>query len=94
MLAIPSVTPAFAKTAAIGIPFIMLLCGIAMVSSIPYVHFANRFIHGGRTFGYIARLVVAMLLVVWWFHAAVAVFFTAYVLSGPIMVLWSRRKES
>ncbi|MHC5002859.1 MAG: CDP-alcohol phosphatidyltransferase family protein, partial [Planctomycetota bacterium] len=88
------VTPAFAKTAALGIPFVMLLCGIAMVSSIPYVHFANRFIHGSRSFGYIARVVVAVLLVIWWFQAAVAIFFTAYVLSGPIALLWQRRGRS
>ncbi|MHC4990934.1 MAG: CDP-alcohol phosphatidyltransferase family protein [Planctomycetota bacterium] len=84
------VTPAFAKAAALGIPFVMLLCALAMVSSIPYVHTANRFVHGSRSFAYVARLVVVLLLVVWWFQATLAVMFTAYVLSGPILLLFRR----
>jgi CDP-diacylglycerol--serine O-phosphatidyltransferase len=82
------VTPAFAKTAAIGIPFVMLLCAFGMVSSIPYVHFANRFVHGSKSFAYVVRLVVVLALAVWWFQETLAVLFTTYVLSGPVAYLW------
>lgn len=87
------VTPGFAQVAALGVPFVMLVCGILMVSSIPYVHFANRFIHGRRSFGYVARVVVVVLLVIWWFQAALAIVFTAYVLSGPVLSQLERRRR-
>ncbi len=81
----------FAKAAAMGIPFIMLLCAIAMVSSIPYVHFANRFVHGSKSFAYVVRIVVPLALAIWWFQETLALLFTTYVLSGPVTMLWRRR---
>ena len=86
------VHPNFTKIAALGIPFIMLLCAMAMVSSIPYVHFANRFIHGSKSFAYVVRMVVLIALAIWWFQETVALLFTTYVLSGPVMALWRRAR--
>jgi len=61
---------AFVKSAAMGIPFIMMACAIGMVSSIRYVHFTNRYIRGARSFGYVVRLVVPLALAIWWFALA------------------------
>jgi CDP-diacylglycerol--serine O-phosphatidyltransferase len=80
------------KGAALSIPFIMLLCSFAMVSSIPYVHVTNRYISGRRSFTYLARLVVIIVLFIWWFQETAAVLFTAYALSGPMRLLWARRR--
>jgi CDP-diacylglycerol--serine O-phosphatidyltransferase len=82
------VTPAFAKAAALGIPFIVLLCAFAMVSSLPYMHFANRFVHGPKSFAYVARIAIALALAIWWFQETVALIFTAYLLSAPLAALW------
>lgn len=78
----------FAKATALGIPFVMLLCGLAMVSNTPYVHFTNRFIHGSKSFAYMVRIVVLMGLLLWWFQETLAVMFTTYVLSGPVASGW------
>jgi CDP-diacylglycerol--serine O-phosphatidyltransferase len=85
------VPKAFVQGTALGLPVVMLLCGFAMVSSIPYVHFTNRYIRGPRSFGYISRLVVLLALAIWWFQWTLALVFTAYVLSGPIAFLRARR---
>jgi phosphatidylserine synthase len=41
----------FARSAALGLPFVAVLCGLAMVSSIPYPHVTNRYLYGPRSFG-------------------------------------------
>jgi hypothetical protein len=55
------------------------------------VHFANRFVHGSKSFGYMVRIVVPAALAVWWFQETVALLFTTYVLSGPVAMLLRRR---
>ena len=55
-----------------------------MVSSIPYVHVANRYLRGPRSYGYVVRLVVPLGLAIWWFQETLAVAFTAYALSAPV----------
>jgi CDP-diacylglycerol--serine O-phosphatidyltransferase len=80
----------FARASALGIPVVMLLCALAMVSSIPYVHFTNRYLHGRRSFGYIVRLAVALVFLAWWFQETIAAIFMIYALSGPAQVLRHR----
>ncbi len=87
------VPTSFVRGAALGIPFIALLCAFAMVSSIPYPHATNRYLYGARSFHYIVRLVVLLVLAVWWYQETVAVVFTAYDLSGPVQMAWSRHRR-
>ena len=77
----------FVRYAALGIPFVMLVCGLAMVSSIPYVHATNRFVRGQHSFTYVVLLVVLLVLLVWWLEETLAILFTAYALSGPVRLL-------
>ena len=74
----------FIQGAALGIPIVMLGCAVAMVSSLRYVHVTNRYLRGQKSFGYVVRLVVPIVLAIWWFQETVALFLTAYVCSGPI----------
>ncbi|MCI0364291.1 MAG: CDP-alcohol phosphatidyltransferase family protein [Phycisphaerales bacterium] len=85
-------SPAFVQTAAMGIPFVMLLCGFAMVSTIPYVHMTNRYVRGPQSFHYIVRMVVILALAIWWFQEVLAVAFTAYALSGPVRLIMHKLK--
>jgi CDP-diacylglycerol--serine O-phosphatidyltransferase len=84
------------RGAAFGIPLVAILCALAMVSSIPYTHVTNRYLYGPKSFHYIARLVVLLVLAIWWFQETAAVVFTAYALSGPVQqaLRWSRRRSS
>jgi len=86
----------FARGAAFGLPFVAILCAIGMVSSIPYIHFTNRFVRGKRTFDYIVRIVIVLVLVITAFQITMAVAFTVYALSGPVRfgVKWLRSRGS
>jgi CDP-diacylglycerol--serine O-phosphatidyltransferase len=77
----------FARGAAFGIPFVTLLAGLAMVSSIPYTHLTNRYLYGPRSFGYVVRFVVLLALAIWFPWWTLALVFSAYVLSGPVQLL-------
>jgi len=79
-----------ARWTAFGIPFVTLLCAVAMVSSMPYVHFMNRYVRGRRSFAYVARLVIPLFLAIWWFHEMLALAFTIYAFSSPTRMLMRR----
>ena len=81
------VPPAFVRGAALGLPFVTLLCAFAMVSSIPYAHVTNRYLFGSRSFGYVVRIVVVLALAVWFTQETLTVLFTIYVLTGPFELL-------
>jgi CDP-diacylglycerol--serine O-phosphatidyltransferase len=69
--------------------FVVLVgLGLLMVSRVPYVHFANRFLSGRRPIGFIALVVllVALALHFPWEYLIGAVFL-GYALSGPISVI-------
>ena len=87
------VPTSFVRGAAFGIPLVAILCALAMVSSIPYTHVANRYLYGPKSFHYIARLVVLLVLAVWWLQETTAVVFTAYALSGPVQQVWGRLRR-
>ncbi len=62
--------------------------GLLMVSRVPYVHFANRFLHGRKSVGGVALLFFALMLVLNFDTTLVlAVTFAAYAASGPLLVL-------
>lgn len=75
---------ALARWTALGIPLVALACAFAMVSSLPYIHVINRYAGGRRSFGYVARLVIPIVLAMWWLQETLALAFTAYALSAPI----------
>lgn len=86
----------FARMAALGIPLITLLCAFAMVSTIRYVHFANRVLRVRRDFPGLVRIVVPAIACVFWPQITLAIGFTVYALSGPVRAAWliSRRREA
>ena len=87
------VPQAFVRGAALGIPVVMLICAFVMVSNIPYVHITNRFVRGQRSFAYATRLVVPLVLAVWFLEITLAVTFTAYALSGPAREIFVRLRR-
>ncbi|MCH8823775.1 MAG: CDP-alcohol phosphatidyltransferase family protein [Planctomycetes bacterium] len=81
------VPQAFVRGAALGIPLVMLVCGLLMVSSIPYVHATNRFVRGQHSFTYVVRFVLLLVLLIGWLEETLAILFTAYAFSGPVRLL-------
>lgn len=79
-----------ARWAAFGIPLVTLLCAVAMVSSIPYVHVMNRYIRGRRSFAYVARIVIPLFLGIFFFQETLAVVFTLYTVYPPLRMTASR----
>lgn len=79
---------AFIRTAAMVVPFIVLLCAFAMVSSMPYAHVVNRYFRGQRSFRYVAVLVVVLVLLIWNFQWVMAITLCGYALSAPTQQLW------
>jgi CDP-diacylglycerol--serine O-phosphatidyltransferase len=72
--------------------------GLLMVSRVPYLHFANRFLRGRKPVGRLALIFLVMMLALNFDLAMVfAVGFTAYALLGPVAmlprVLFGRREE-
>lgn len=82
-----------ARYAALGIPLVTLLCALAMVSSIPYVHFTNRYVLGQQSFGYVAALVVAVFLAIWWLQELLAIAFTLYAIWSPLRLVFLRGRR-
>jgi len=80
----------FARWTAFGMPIVTLLCAVAMVSSIPYIHFVNRYIRGRRSFAYVARLIFILFLAIWWFQEMLALAFTVYAITSPLRLTISR----
>lgn len=92
-VAVEDVSLSIARWAAFGVPLITLLCAVAMVSSIPYVHAMNRYVRGQRNFGYVASMVIVLLIAGWWFQEMMAVVFTVFALSGPVRLLINRLRR-
>jgi CDP-diacylglycerol--serine O-phosphatidyltransferase len=62
--------------------------GLLMVSRVPYVHFANRFLSGRRPIGFIALMVLLVVLALHFpWEYGLGGLFLAYALSGPIAVI-------
>jgi CDP-diacylglycerol--serine O-phosphatidyltransferase len=77
----------FARLVAFGIPLVTLLCAVAMVSQVRYVHVVNRYLRGGHSFKYVARVGMLFAIAIWWPQASLAMVFTVYALSGPVRIL-------
>lgn len=87
------VPAAFVRGAALGIPFVMLLCAFAMVSNIRYDHFVNRFIRGKRSFTYVAWFAIVTVLAVMWIQESLAIAMTVYAASGPVRHVARKLRE-
>lgn len=77
----------FARVAALAIPLVALLSGLAMVSNIPYPHVVNRYLRGGRDYGSLVRITLPIIALVWFMQETVALACTAYALAGPVRSL-------
>jgi CDP-diacylglycerol--serine O-phosphatidyltransferase len=82
-----------ARWTAFGMPVVTLLCAFAMVSSIPYVHFVNRYVRGSRSFAYVARLVIPLLFAIWFLQEVLAIAFTSYAIYSPLRLTISRLRR-
>jgi CDP-diacylglycerol--serine O-phosphatidyltransferase len=67
---------------------VLIGLGLAMVSRVPYMHFANRFLSGRRPIGSIALVVLVVVLILQFEFAYVAAAaFLLYAISGPVLVI-------
>jgi CDP-diacylglycerol--serine O-phosphatidyltransferase len=69
------------------VPVATFVLSMLMVSRIRYPHALNRLLRGFRPFTTLIEIVVAIVLVVLLHQVAIFVGFTAYVLSGPVLMV-------
>ncbi|NLF33242.1 MAG: phosphatidylcholine/phosphatidylserine synthase [Planctomycetes bacterium] len=72
------------------LPAVTLASGLLMVSQIRFAHVANTYLRGRRPFRHIVWMAVIALAAIAYFHVVLVVVTMAYVLSGPVCLLWSR----
>ncbi len=70
-----------------AMPLLLLGTAIGMISSIPYVHFTNRFLRGTKSFRYVARIAIIMVALIWFLQEALAIAFAVYVGLSPAVWL-------
>ena len=80
-----------ANTFALGIPFVTLLCALAMISRLPYAHFVNRYLAPKQDFTWLAKIIIPLVFASLWPQITLAVGFTAYALTGPLALIRKRR---
>ena len=73
-----------------GLPLIVFILGILMVSRIPYPHFLNKMMRSPRPFVTFVEIAVVVLLVVIFHQFSLVIAFLGYALMGPILWLRSR----
>ncbi len=66
------------------LPYIVLACSLLMVSNVPYVHIANRYLKGRRPFEQFAMIVVALGVFLWHPAPVLVLFVCGYTASGPL----------
>ena len=81
----------FAQAYAFGVPVVMLIGAVLMVSNIPYDHFVKRYLGRPQSFRFLAFVVIILFLCMWWFQETIALAFVAYALSGPFYVFKNRK---
>jgi CDP-diacylglycerol--serine O-phosphatidyltransferase len=81
---------AFARLAALGIPFVTIVVAFAMISNIRYHHFSNRVLRARRGFQSLLKIVLPVIVAIWWPVQVLAAGFVIYALSGPVMSLFNR----
>ena len=84
-----------ARVSALLLPFVTILCSLAMVSAIPYTHVANRYLGRQRDFGALIKIVLPVVAAIWFLQATLAIVCTAYALSGPtrLIMIWTKKRS-
>lgn len=79
-----------------ALPVVSLISGLLMVSRIRFVHVANQYLQGRRSFAYIVTMAMIVLAAIVMFRVSFAAASLAFVLSGPIGELWRmvRRRKA
>ena len=65
-----------------------------MISNIRYHHFANRVLRARRGFHSLLRIVLPVIIAIWWPVQALAAGFVIYALSGPVMSTFRRNADA
>jgi CDP-diacylglycerol--serine O-phosphatidyltransferase len=73
-----------------GLPVIIFILGVLMVSRVPYPHFLNKLMRGPRPFVTFVEIAVIVLLAVIFHQFALFLGFMGYAIIGPI--LWARSR--
>ena len=81
------------KPMLIALPPVCFLLGALMVSRVPYSHFGTTFLQGRRGFNYLFLLVFLIAVMMYFPEACAMVGFSAYALSGPVMMIRNRGKN-
>ncbi|MEM1446908.1 MAG: phosphatidylcholine/phosphatidylserine synthase [Planctomycetota bacterium] len=82
-----------AGLAAYGLLGATLLCALAMVSRLRYVHVMNRYVRGRAPFMAVVWTVTVLLLLLVWPQPAIAGGFVVYAVSGPLAAVWRKRRK-
>ncbi len=69
-----------------SLPVLALITGLLMVSRFPYVHLANRYLRGQRSFAGIVKFLLVLAAVVAYPEAGLTLVVVGYALSGPAVV--------
>ena len=86
----PTQATACTSVVVVALPFIVLLSGIAMITSLRYAHVVNKVLRGRHRFARLAEIVLVALMAAIKPEVTLALGFCGYALSGPI--LWFFRK--
>jgi CDP-diacylglycerol---serine O-phosphatidyltransferase len=70
-----------------GIPFLLLLLGVLMISRVRYEHMINRFLRGTHPFVRLVEVLLAIVCLAALRQYALGIGFAVYMLSGPLMFL-------
>lgn len=73
-----------------GLPILLFVTGVLMISRVRYPHVVNRFFSGFTPFVALVEIVVAVVLVVAFKDQALFLLFTGYALVGPLAWLKNR----
>ena len=85
--------PGVEKTSSLLIPLVTLLAALGMVSTMRYPHLINRWVAGRKSFSALVRIVLPIVMAVWWLQFALAASFVAYAVSGPLGALNRRMRR-
>ncbi|MFM1831117.1 MAG: putative CDP-diacylglycerol--serine O-phosphatidyltransferase [Planctomycetota bacterium] len=79
--------PGFEKGSSLLIPLVTLLAAVGMVSTMRYPHLVNRWLGGRKDFASLVRIVIPIVMAIWWLQVALALCFVAYAVTGPVGAL-------
>ncbi len=75
------------------LPFFAIMVALMMVSRIQYPHVVNQMFRGQRSLGHVVGLLFAIAAIMAIHGYSVPIISTAFVLSGPVRLLWVRARQ-